>query len=73
MPRCKNCPPSYKGYYYTEKENTPLGNGWSAKFVEPGKRMKGKDGKYYQSNGEKWIKVKITNPRGAFYNMIKKI
>ncbi len=77
MPRCKNCPPPpHKGCYYTGKENTPLGRGWSARYEESGKRMKGTDGKYYQSNGDRWVKVvskgkRNTNPRGALYNGIR--
>ena len=43
MPVCKNTSKKY----YTGKENTPLGKGFSASVEKVGKRMKGLDGNMY--------------------------
>lgn len=67
MPRCKNCPKhSFKPCYYTGLENTPRGKGYSAKYEDEGKRMKGTNGKTYEVSGGKWIlvKKKLVSPRG---------
>lgn len=58
--KCKNC----EGKYYTGKENTPLGRGFSASAEKIGKRMKGKDGKMYEvvksGKGKRWARVTST-------------
>lgn len=58
--KCKNC----EGKYYTGKENTPLGRGFSASAEKIGKRMKGKDGKMYEvvksGKGKRWTRVTST-------------
>ena len=67
MPRCKNCPPSpTRGCYYTGKENTPRGKGYSAKYEKEGKKMRGRDGEMYVVKNERWAKVgsKKGNPKG---------
>lgn len=69
MPRCKNCPPPpHKGYYYTGQENTPLGRGFSVRFEEEGKRMKGGDGQFWIVSGGRWVKsslkTKKSSPKG---------
>ena len=74
MPRCKNCPPSAQGCYYTGKENTPRGRGYCAMHEKEGKRMKGTDGRMYvvskTRSGSRWNlagsssgKNKKTSPR----------
>jgi len=66
MPRCKNCVEGKPVSYYTGKENTPQGRGYCARYEKEGKKMMGKDGKMYRSNGKKWIKIvskKRHNPR----------
>lgn len=63
--KCKNCDEKY----YTGKENTPLGRGYSASVEEVGIKMKGRDGKMYvvkkYKNGKRWTSSKIrhTSPR----------
>lgn len=64
--KCKNC----EGKYYTGKENTPLGKGYSASVEKVGKRMKGRDGNMYEvvksGKGKRWLKVtskRKTSPR----------
>jgi len=69
MPKCHNC-----SKYYTGKENTPLGKGYSASVEKVGKKMKGRDGKMYVvkpygKNGKRWMRVssskrRKTSPRG---------
>jgi len=44
MKICKNIPKGEKIIKYSGNENTPLGKGYSARYVEKGKRMKGTDG-----------------------------
>ena len=65
MPRCKN---SEKPCYYTGKEDTPRGKGYSAKYEDEGKKMKGTDGKMYKVSGNRWVilksKNKVVSPRG---------
>jgi hypothetical protein len=52
---CKNCPPkSLVKKYYTGKENSPLGKGYSSYFEIVGKKRMGNDGK-------KWAVVQIAN------------
>ena len=74
--RCKNC----DGKYYTGKENTPLGRGYSAAVEKVGTKMRGRDGKTYvvkkYSNGKRWVHVssqgspkpkgRKTAPKGLF-------
>lgn len=63
--KCKNCDEKY----YTGKENTPLGRGYSAAVEKVGTKMKGRDGKMYvvkkYKNGKRWTSSKIrhTSPR----------
>ena len=70
MPRCKNCPPSARGCYYTGKENTPRGRGFAAKYEEEGKRMKGTDGRMYvvskTRSGLRWDAVRSDSAKGFF-------
>jgi len=56
---------------YTGKENTPLGNGYSASAEKVGTEMKGRDGKLYivkkYKNGKRWILLKRnTSPRAKY-------
>jgi hypothetical protein len=77
MPRCLNCPPPpAKGYYYSGDEKTPLGRGYSAKFISEGETMKGKDRKNYVSQNGRWNLVtkkslvspnRKHSPRGRLY------
>lgn len=68
--RCKNSDEKY----YTGKENTPLGRGFSASGEKVGTRMRGRDGKTYvvqkYSNGKRWVAVssskRKTSPRIKF-------
>jgi hypothetical protein len=67
MPRCKNC----DCCYYTGKENTPRGRGYSAKHEKIEKRMKNKENRMYSvvstKSGKRWQKVdRVTSPRGLF-------
>lgn len=65
MPLCKNVKKGEK-CYYTGKENTPRGRGYSAKYEKEGKKMKGRDGEMYVVKGERWVKVvsRKGNPKG---------
>ena len=68
--RCKNC----EDKYYTGKENTPLGRGYSASVEKVGTRMRGRDKRTYvvqkYSNGKRWVAVssikRTTSPRIKF-------
>ena len=70
MPRCKNCPPSARGCYYTGKENTPRGRGFAAKYEAEGRRMKGTDGRMYvvskTRSGSRWDAVRSDSAKGFF-------
>lgn len=62
MPLCKNCPDSEK-VYYSGKENTPLGRGFSARFEEIGQRRKGTTRETFEvvqvgtGSGKRWRSV----------------
>lgn len=61
--RCKNC----DGKYYSGKENTPLGRGYSAAVEKVGTKMRGLDKKTYvvkkYSNGKQWVHVSSSGTR----------
>ena len=67
MKDCKNIPEGQKTVRYSGNENTPLGRGYSARYVEKGKRMKGVDG-FYVSNGQRWVKVKSKSKKSEKKN-----
>ena len=62
MPHCKN----NKNKKYTGKENTPLGKGFHASAYKDGKRMKGKDGNFYQVKGNRWQRIKKERNKRGF-------
>lgn len=73
MPRCKNSP----DVYYTGKENTPLGRGYSSRGEKEGQKRKGKNGEMYQIKNGRWSKIsgkrKNKNPKGFFEKTINSI
>ena len=57
-----------RGKYYSGKENTPLGKGYSASGEKIGTKMRGRNGNMYEvvkyRGGKRWQKVRNVSPRG---------
>lgn len=66
-----------RGKYYSGKENTPLGKGYSAAGEKIGTKMRGRNGNVYEvvkyRGGKRWQNVRNVSPRENAPELIRDI